>query len=214
MVNRNFLIIGAVIGIIILIVVARTQKAFASTDIVDVNNQTGGIENAIPDVGQTELQVPIDFGLQGILGQANEADSSQEGSQQILANDFLLGEDAIRAINDKLSSVFDEVAGDKGGLLINSKQASDVKTTSSSTVTNAKRGSVSIDTGGLTSPLGNRMVDGQVIAGIRGKPLAQKAISQTQPTLTGTLDTPTGGKRKIAGSQALFDRLKKNLGQS
>ena len=49
------------------------------------------------------------------------------------------------------------------------------------------------------------------IAGIRGKPLAQTAISRTQPTFTGVLTTSVGGSRAIAGSAALFDRLRNNL---
>lgn len=46
---------------------------------------------------------------------------------------------------------------------------------------------------------------------IRGTPLARSAISRTQRTYSGVITTKTGGERKIAGSKALFERLKQNL---
>lgn len=58
-----------------------------------------------------------------------------------------------------------------------------------------------------SAPLGSS----RDIAGVRGKPLAQRAISRTQPTFTGVLTTSAGGSRAIAGSAALFDRLRNNL---
>lgn len=60
-----------------------------------------------------------------------------------------------------------------------------------------------------TPPLGSG-----AIAGIRGKPLSQFAISRKQPTFTGTFTTKIGGTRLVAGSEALFNRLRQNLARS
>lgn len=46
---------------------------------------------------------------------------------------------------------------------------------------------------------------------IRGTPLAPTAISRNEPTFGGFIETPTGGKREIRGSEALFQRLAQNL---
>jgi ribosomal protein L28 len=50
--------------------------------------------------------------------------------------------------------------------------------------------------------------------GVRGKALAPTALARRQETFPGVLETPTGGKRAIAGSKALFDRLMENLRKS
>lgn len=49
------------------------------------------------------------------------------------------------------------------------------------------------------------------VAGIRGFPLASRAIARRTPTFFGSITTAVGGTRAIAGSQALFDRLLRNL---
>lgn len=46
---------------------------------------------------------------------------------------------------------------------------------------------------------------------IRGTPLAQTAISRTEPTFGGILSTSAGGSRAIRGSEALFARLAGNI---
>lgn len=52
------------------------------------------------------------------------------------------------------------------------------------------------------------------VAGVRGRPLAQRAVARRIPTFTGTITTrQRPGGALIAGSEALFTRLRRNLSQ-
>jgi len=47
--------------------------------------------------------------------------------------------------------------------------------------------------------------------GVSGKPLGPQAVATRIPTFVGVVDTGSRGPRLIAGSQALFDRIRDNL---
>jgi len=57
---------------------------------------------------------------------------------------------------------------------------------------------------------GTRQVAVGSVAGVRGFTLAQRAVARRIPTFVGSITT-SQGTRAIAGSQALFDRLQKNI---
>ncbi len=102
----------------------------------DINLSTGGIENIIPDIGQKDVIVDIEFGQQGITSLRETVNTAKETVKNMLEGD-LFSEDGLRALVKRNNAVFEETVDrkDQGGILVKTTQPEDVKIESEDSIT-------------------------------------------------------------------------------
>lgn len=105
----------------------------------DINIATGGVENVIPDIGQRELEIDIEFGQQGITSLREKVNTAKGTVKNMLEGD-LFDEDGLRALVKRNTSVFQENVErkDQGGILAKTTQPEDVKVELDDSITTPK----------------------------------------------------------------------------
>ena len=105
----------------------------------EINVATKGLENIIPDVGQKEKEIDIEFGAQQVQGFRDRTLSAQKAIEHILEGD-LNSEEDIRALEIKNTTVFsrEQERKGQGGVLVHNAQPEDIKLENNESITSPK----------------------------------------------------------------------------
>ena len=105
----------------------------------EINVATKGLENIIPNVGQKEKEIDIEFGQQTVTGIRDRTLSAQKAIEHILEGD-LNSEEDIKALEVKNTTVFSRTDDRKGqgGVLVHNSQPEDVKLDDNESITSPK----------------------------------------------------------------------------
>ena len=93
----------------------------------DINIATRGIENIIPNIGQKEKEIGIEFGRQTVEGVTDNTKNAQKAIEHILEGD-IVREEELRALvikNNTVTSQMDE-RSEQGGVIVRNVQPEDL----------------------------------------------------------------------------------------
>ncbi len=183
----------------------------------EINVATKGLENIIPNVGQKEKEIDIEFGRQQVEGFRDRTLSAQKAIEHILEGD-LNSEEDIRALEIKNTTVFSRTQDRKGqgGVLVHNAQPEDIKLENNESVTSPKaeieetKGTIQEFTDALNLKTGRNFLGQKGVVNSKGRVLPfasvlgegrNLTIEQFEKLLGERLlvDSPSGAGTKVTG---------------